>query len=89
MAEAKTVQVTRTVTEEGIQLTLTRDEAETLLAVTMLIAGDMQNSRRAHTDNINKALRDSNIPNLTCNTDRILSEVAHNQRIIYFNDTEK
>jgi hypothetical protein len=57
MAEAK--KNTRTVVETEFNLKLTTDEAETLTAVLVKVAGSLTDSPRKHTDAILRGLREA------------------------------
>jgi hypothetical protein len=65
MAEAKSTIIEKPVTETkkvpGITLTLTVEEAEVLAVVGAFIAGDAENSPRAHYRSVSKALRAAGI----------------------------
>lgn len=54
--ETETVVVKKTVEEKRVKLSLSINEAETLMGILASIGGGSKNSRRMHTDSIAKAL---------------------------------
>ncbi len=60
-ASSTTEEVVTRVEEDRIVLTLTPEEASTLLMITRMISGDPCLSRRKHTDSIGEALRDAGV----------------------------
>jgi hypothetical protein len=63
-AVKRTREVRKTVTDvvpDGVTLTLTQAEAETLLMVHARIGGDPMVTRRLHTDGIGQALRNAGV----------------------------
>ena len=54
----------KVIKEESFILTLTREEAETLLRISKMIAGDPKNSRRGHVDSIREALEDLGVEDI-------------------------
>ena len=58
MAQAKRLPTPQPV-YAGVELTLTEDEAETLLIITRNIIGDVDSSRRKHTEAIGRVLREA------------------------------
>ncbi|MEU8948758.1 hypothetical protein [Streptomyces sp. NPDC048489] len=57
MATAKMTVERRTVEDKTVTLTLSNDEAETLLALVVKVAGSPQGSPREHTESMYGALR--------------------------------
>lgn len=61
MAKASLTEITRTITERTVRLTLTEEEAQFLIDLTALIGGSPTRSRRRHNDSIRDALRDAGL----------------------------